>query len=119
MHGPRQRFFIFFLKFFAEGHGEGPRQRALSNFFVFGPLPRAQIHGPRQRFFIFNFKILCRGPQVRPSAKSPRQFFFLVFLAQFFCGATIHCFELNFKIQANFDFVLYISLIYFDSLIFF
>ena len=51
--------------------------------------------------------------------KEPSAIFFLVFLAQFFCGATIHCFELNFKIQANFDFVLYISLIYFDSLIFF
>ena len=51
--------------------------------------------------------------------KEPSAIFFLVFLAQFFCGATIHCFELNFKIQANFDFVLYISLIYFDSSIFF
>ena len=42
----------------------------------FGLRPDAQIPGPRQRFFIFIFKILCRGPQVRPSAKSPRQFFF-------------------------------------------
>ena len=46
---------------------------------------------------------LCRGPEARPSVKKPfaegqsrpsANFF----LAQFFCGATIHCFELNFKI---------------------
>jgi len=52
---------------------------------------------------------LCRGLEARPSVKKP----FAEgqvrpsaknFLAQFFCGAIIHCFELNFKIWVNFGF---------------
>ena len=67
----------------------------------------------RQRFFIFLKKILCRGPLARPSAKIPfaegqarlsAKIFFLVFWIQFFCGAIIHYWKLNFKIWANFDF---------------
>ena len=69
--------------------------------------------------FLFFFKNSLPRATGQALVKEPSAIFFLVFLAQFFCGATIHCFELNFKIQANFDFVLYISLIYFDSSIFF
>ena len=85
-------------KTFAEGQdrpsAKSPQQFFSVRSFAEGPDPR-----PRQRFFIFIFKILCRGPQGQALGKEPSaNFCFFVFLAQFFCGATIHCFELNFKI---------------------
>ena len=95
-NGPRQRGLC---------RGYGPRQRQALGKDVLGklgplghgghfPSSFAEGHplGPRQRFFIFFKKILCRGPRARPSA------IFFCFFSPVFCGATIQCFELNFKI---------------------
>ena len=92
-----------FSAIFLKSLCRGPQTRPSAKIF-FEPVFRPN-------FFFINR--LCRGPEARPSAKKPfaegqarpsAKIFFLVFLAQFFCGATIHCFELNFKIWANFDF---------------
>ena len=114
------KFFLFFFNFLCRGplarpsanipFAEGQARPSAKIFFgsvggEFGPLadlglgpfPRAQIQGPRQRFFYFFKKNSLPRATGQALGKEPSAIFF-GFLAQFFCGSTIHCFELNFKI---------------------
>ena len=111
---------------FAEGQPQepsaklGPQQRGIGKETALGKInlcrgasvfAECPPSGTRQRFFIF-LNILCRGPLARPSANipfaegqaRPSAKIFFVFWTQFFCGAIIHYWKLNFKIWANFDF---------------
>jgi len=84
----RERSTVFFHNF---GSGIWAVARFRVRCFAEGPDPR-----PSAKIFYFFLKNSLPRATGQALGKEPSTIFFLVFLAQFFCGATIHCFELNF-----------------------
>ena len=83
-------FSISIFLFFIYSRCRGPEARAWTKtLFAEGPRP-----GPRQRTPLLS---ASRGPRQR--------FFVFLFLSLIYLGNIIHCFKLNFKIWANFDYI--------------